>query len=384
MGGFLPIRRVGKSGLVTSRTRASILLRRYARPAENAEGSHVELVVNGRFLRGAATGIHRVGRGLVDGARAAGLPLEVFAPAGADDPRVDRAVWAPPGRIGEHVWEQVLLPRAAGRRPIISLANTAPLAVRRSVVMIHDLGWEIDPTWFSRIGRLYGRLAGASAKRARGILTPSEQVRLELIAGGFSPDHVFAVRNALDDGYGPASPDAVAAARGRLGLTEPYLLCVGWADPRKDVATAVAAHLRIVGETPHRLVVVGRPHSNFGPVHIPDAPTVQVIGYLPNEDLRSLLTGAAALVFPSRYEGFGLPPVEALACGVPALVSDIPVLHESTGDAARFVRPGDVEAWASAMRDALRGEVASGPPPAWRWSDAAEQLRAALSSLGFL
>ena len=266
----------------------------------------------------------------------------------------------------------------------MSLANTAPLAVRRSVVMIHDLGWEIDPAWFSRVGRLYGKLASASAKRARGILTPSEQVRRELIAGGYSSDRVFAIRNALDDGYGPAAPEAVAAAQGRLGLEEPYLLCVGWADPRKDVATAVAAHLRIVGETPHRLVVVGRPHPNFGPVHIPEAPTVRVIGYLQNDELRALLTGAAALVFPSRYEGFGLPPVEALACGVPALVSDIPVLHESAGDAATFVRPGDVDAWASAMRDALRGQVAATPPPAWRWTDAAEQLRTALSALGFL
>lgn len=344
----------------------------------------MSLVVNGRFLRGAATGIHRVGRGLVDGARAAGLPIEILAPAGAEDPRVDRAVWAPPGRLGEHFWEQVLLPKAAGRRPIISLANTAPLAVRRSVVMIHDLGWEIDPRWFSRIGRLYGRLASASARRARGILTPSEQVRRELIAGGFSPDRVFAVRNALEEDFGPVAPELVAAAKAHLSLEEPYLLCVGWADPRKDVATALAAHLQIVGETPHRLVLVGRPHPNFGPVHIPESPTVQVIGYLPNDELRALLTGAAALVFPSRYEGFGLPPVEALACGVPALVSDIPVLHESTGDAARFVRPGDVEAWASAMREALRGEVACGPPPAWLWSDAAEQLRAALSSLGFL
>lgn len=344
----------------------------------------MSLVVNGRFLRGAATGIHRVGRGLVDGARAADLPFEVLAPSGADDPRVDRAVWAPPGRSGEHLWEQVLLPRAAGRRPIISLANTAPLAVRRSVVMIHDLGWEIDPAWFSRIGRLYGKLASASAKRARGILTPSEQVRHELIAGGYSPDRVFAVRNALEEGFGPAAPEIVAAAKARLALDEPYLLCVGWADPRKDVSTAVAAHLRIVGETPHRMVLVGRSHSNFGPVHIPEAPTVQVIGYLPNDELRALLTGAAALVFPSRYEGFGLPPVEALACGVPALVSDIPVLHEATSDAATFVPPGDVDAWARAMREALRGDVAVGSPPAWRWSDAAEQLRAALSSLGFL
>jgi glycosyltransferase involved in cell wall biosynthesis len=344
----------------------------------------VSIVVNGRFLLGPPTGIHQVGRGLVDGARAAGVPLQVLAPSDADDLRADSRVWRPPGRIGEHLWEQVLLPWAARGRPIISLANTAPLVAKRSVLMVHDLEWEVDPRWFSRVGRLYGRLAAASARRASGLLSPSEQVRSELIRSGFSADGVFTVRNALEDDFGPATQDEVASARSRLGLDAPYLLCVGWADPRKDVATAIAAHLRIVGEMPHLLVLVGGPNPNFPPVRIPAAPTVRRTGYLDGSELRALLTGAAALVFPSRYEGFGLPPVEALACGVPALVSDIPVLHESTGDAARFVRPGDVEAWASAMRDALRGEVDCGPPPAWRWSDAAEQLRAALSSLGFL
>jgi glycosyltransferase involved in cell wall biosynthesis len=344
----------------------------------------VRIVVNGRFLLGPPTGIHRVGRGLVDGARAAGIPFEVVAPNDADDPRADRRTWRPPGRLGEHLWEQVVLPGASRGRPIISLANTAPLAAKRSILMTHDLGWDVDPRWFSRIGRLYGRLASASARRASALLSPSEQIRSELIRSGFSPERVFTVRNALEDGFGPAAPEAVASARSRLGLDSPYLLCVGWADPRKDVATAVAAHLRIVGDAPHLLVLVGGPNPNFAPVRMPEAPTVRRTGYLDGPELRAVLTGAAALVFPSRYEGFGLPPVEALACGVPALVSDIPVLHESTGDAARFVTAGDVDAWASAMSDALRGEVVPGRPPDWRWVDAAEQLRAALSSLGFL
>lgn len=344
----------------------------------------MSVVVNGRFLLGPPTGIHRVGRGLVDAARAAGLPIEILAPSTADDVRADRAVWAPPGRLGEHFWEQVLLPRTARGRAIVSLANTAPLASRRSVLMIHDLGYEVDPRWFSRIGRLYGRLCAASVKRAWALLTPSEQVRSELIAKGYPADRVFAIRNALEDGYGPASPDAVAAARTRHGLREPYVLCVGWADPRKDVGTAAAAHLRIAAEIPHLLVIVGGPHSNFGPVRIPEAPTIRRIGYLDSEELRAVLTGASALAFPSRYEGFGLPPVEALACGVPALVSDIPVLRESTAGAAHYVPPGDVEAWAGALRAALRGEITPGPAPVWRWSDAAGKLGDALTALRLL
>jgi hypothetical protein len=91
----------------------------------------VRIVVNGRFLLGPPTGIHRVGRGLVDGARAAGIPFEVVAPNDTDDPRADRRTWRPPGRFGEHLWEQVVLPGASRGRPIISLANTAPLAAKR-------------------------------------------------------------------------------------------------------------------------------------------------------------------------------------------------------------------------------------------------------------
>ncbi len=344
----------------------------------------MQIVVNGRFLLGPATGIHRAARGLVDAARSKGLPLETLAPAGADDLRVDRTVWAPPGRLGEHLWEQALLPRAAGGRPIISLANTAPLVARRSVLMVHDLGWKVDPRWFSRIGRLYGHLASASALRAFGLLTPSEQIRRELIEGGFPATRVFTVRNALDDDFGPAEPELVSSIRSRLALDGPYLVCVGWADPRKDIATAAAAHLEVVREIPHTLVLVGGPHSNFGPVRIPEASSLRRIGYLPNDQLRAILTGASALVFPSRYEGFGLPPVEALACGVPALVSDIPVLRESTAGSARYVPVGDVSEWARAMRAALRGEVDPGPAPSWRWSDAAAQLRQALTTLGLL
>ena len=342
----------------------------------------MSFVVNGRFLLGPSTGIHRAGRGLVDGARSAGLAFEVLAPAGVQDPRADRHVWAPPGRIGEHVWEQLLLPRASRGRTIVSLANTAPLATRRSVVMIHDLGWQVDPTWFSRVGRLYGRLVSSSARRALAILTPSAQIRKELIDAGHPAGRVFVVRNALDDGFGPAAPDEVETARRELKLNIPYLLCIGWADPRKDIATALAAHLRIVAEVPHSIILVGGPHPNFAPVRLPEAPSIRRIGYVSSDKLRAVLTGASALVFPSRYEGFGLPPVEALACRVPALVSDIPVLRESTGGAARFVPVGDVDAWAAAMRQALRGEIECGPAPSWRWVDAAEQLRAALSTLG--
>jgi glycosyltransferase involved in cell wall biosynthesis len=343
-----------------------------------------DLIVNGRFLAGSAAGIHRVGRGLVDAARGAGLPFEVFAPAGSRDPRVDREMWAPPGRAGAHIWEQILLPAAARGRPVVSLGNTGPIAVRRSALMVHDLGWRVDPSWFSRSGRLYGRLAWAAARRAGGVLTPSEHVRGELIAAGFDPAILFVVRNAVAEDLVRSPDEAVASLRDRIQLAGPYLVVVGWADPRKDAALAIRAHLDAVRSIEHTLVLVGRPHPNFGPVSLPEAPTVRRLGYLAEPDLRALLSGASALVFPSRYEGFGLPPLEALTLGVPAIVSDIPVLRESTAGAAHYVAAGDQAAWTDAMRAALDGGIRPGSPPSWRWSDAARQLADALTSLGFL
>jgi len=250
--------------------------------------------------------------------------------------------------------------------------------------MVHDLGWRVDPSWFSRSGRLYGRLAWAAARRAGGVLTPSEYVRGELIAAGFEPGLVFVVRNAVADDLVRSSDEAIAALRDQFQLTGPYLVMVGWADPRKDAALAIRAHLDAVRRIEHTLVLVGRPHPNFGQVSLPEASTVRRLGYLAESDLRTLLSGASALVFPSRYEGFGLPPLEALTLGVPAIVSDIPVLRESAAGAAHYVPAGDQAAWTDAMRAVLEGGIRPGAPPSWRWSDAARQLADALSSLGFL
>ena len=342
-------------------------------------------VVNGRFLRAAgssASGVQRVARGLLDAARDAGVRLEVFAPRPTADPRVDRTTWAPPGPVGERIWEQAILPALARGRPILSLANTGPLASGRSIVMTHDLAPLVGPQWFSSRGRRHGGLILASARRARVVLAVSEAVRAELIARGRSADRVFVVRPAVDERFRPASPEAVDRLRERLGLSRPYVLLVGWADPRKDAATAVEAHRLVVMDVPHDLVVTGVPRPIFAPVRLPAADSIKRLPAVPDDDLPALLTGAAALLYPSRYEGFGLPPLEAMACGTPALVSDIPVLRESAGGRAEYVPVGDIDAWAIALRAALVGDISPAEPPAWSWADAARSLRDALRSAG--
>jgi glycosyltransferase involved in cell wall biosynthesis len=334
----------------------------------------VTIVVNGRFLRAKPVGLHRAARSMLDAAKEAGLPTEVLAPPGVTDPRVDRHVWGPPGRFGDHAWEQMSLPAAARSRRVLSLTQTAPLLARHSVVMVHDIAPIVGPQWFVPSMRAYGRLVMAGARRADLVLTVSDTAAGELAGQGIGTDRLAVVKPAIDPSFQPSDATAVAAAKATHGLARPYLLMAGWSDPRKDLATAVAAHRIARRREPHDLVLVGRPHVTFRPVEVPDDPSVRRLGYVSDDELRALLTGASALVYPSRYEGFGLPPLEAWACGTPALVADIPVLRETTGGAGELLPVGDAEAWAEAICRAVRGEVTAPPPLARTWGDAGREL----------
>lgn len=338
------------------------------------------VVVNGRFLRGTPTGLHRVGRSLFDAMRDDGFVATVAAPPGVTDPRVDTVWPAPPGMLGDHLWEQAVLPAKARDQVVLSLANTAPVAARRGVVLVHDLAPIAGPQWFANRMRVYARLVLAAARRAEAVLTVSAQVADELRAHGVTAP-LTVVHNAVDDDVRPVSAAAVEETLSRLSLRPPYVLFVGWADPRKDVATAVAAHRLAARHTPHRLVLTGHAHRNFARVVVPDLDTVVRPGFVADADLRALLTGAAALLYPSRYEGFGTPPLEAWACGTPALVSDIPVLRESTEGRAVYIPPGDVPAWADAIAASVRGEVSAPAPSTRTWRDAANEAISVLDAL---
>lgn len=336
------------------------------------------MIVNGRFLRARPTGLHRVGRALLDAVREAGLPTEVIAPPGVTDPRADRHLWAPPGRMGDHVFEQVSLPIAAGRRPILSLTNTGPLLAPHTCVAVHDLAMVVHPEWYAASMSVYARLVVHAARRADRVITFSSAVARELAAVGVAAARIRVIREAIDPSFRPADAQAVERVRERWALTGPYALMVGWAHPRKDLATALAAHRQVVADIPHQLVLVGDGHVTWAGVPEPRDPTVVRTGHVADDELLALLTGAAALVYPSKYEGFGLPPLEAWACGTPALVSDLPVLRESTEDRATFLPLGDAQAWAAALRSALDGHLPVPDLPRWTWQDAGRQLLDAL------
>jgi glycosyltransferase involved in cell wall biosynthesis len=340
------------------------------------------IVINGRFLRSSRpTGMHRVARALVDSALALGLGGEVFAPPGIDDARVARTVWAPPGRFGDHAWEQISLPVAARGRPILSLLNTAPAAPHRAATMVHDVAFRVGSQWHTSGSRVYDAAVMVAARRARVVLTPSEAIAGELAAEGLRRDRIRVVRPAADDRWRPQPAERVSDVRARFGLERPYFLMIGWQHPRKDVRTVIEAHRRLVRTVPHDLALAGTGHASFRNVELPADASIRELGYVADDDLPALMGGAAAFAYPSLYEGFGIPVVEALQCGTPTIASDLPVLHEASGDAATFVAAGDVDGWQAAMSAAVAGELPRGEAPRWTWEDAGRQLISALAPL---
>lgn len=336
-------------------------------------------IVDGRFLAGQVTGLHRVARSLLSAARDAGLDAQVWAPRptaprDAADPLVDRTFPLPGGRLGGRVWEQLVLPTAARGSTVVSLTNTAPL-LAPGVVMVHDLAASVGPQWFAHSMRSYAATVLAGARRARLVLTVSHAVADELRRAGVAAERLVVVAPAVDPRFSPPSPATVESFRRRHGLHRRYAVLVGWSDPRKDVATATAAHRLVLDTEPHDLVLVGGTHPSFANVTLPHGlPSLHRLGRVSDGDLVALLGGAAVLLYPSRYEGFGLPPLEALACGTPAVASDIPAVRESTAGLVRLEPVGDVAAWAAALADGLSGRLRCPSPPTRRWPEAGREL----------
>jgi glycosyltransferase involved in cell wall biosynthesis len=271
------------------------------------------------------------------------------------------------------VWMQFLLPLLIReeRPDLVHYVNfNAPILLKhRFVVTFHDMVLFHHPEFFTWKKRFLTRaLMPVVARRALGILTVSETVKSEIVAGlGVDPRKIFVVPPAPADLYRPVEKTAARdEVLSRHGLATPYVLFVGTLEPRKNLDGLLRAFDRLKAETevPHTLVVVGGRGWKYGPIFktvdgLSSKSAVRFLDYVPLEQMPALYAAASALVFPSFYEGFGVPPLEAMRCGTPAVVSDIPVLREILGDAAIFVDPRDPGSIAEGMRRVLTDTILS-------------------------
>ncbi len=248
------------------------------------------------------------------------------------------------------------------------------------VVTVHDLSFFVDPGWHERSKvRLFRRAIRVAARRATAVVCPSRATASEMARDCQVDAEVFVAHHGVDTlRFAPVEP-APGSDRGllarideRLGAGSPYLLFVGTLEPRKDVPTLVSAFARLAcGHRDALLVLAGG--AGWGATAIGGAiaasgcsDRVVVTGYVGDEVVPALLRRCAAAVYPARYEGFGLPALEALACGAPLITTAGTAMEEVAGDAAILVPPGDAGALAAARgplpRRQGRRRRPGGPP----------------------
>jgi glycosyltransferase involved in cell wall biosynthesis len=234
-----------------------------------------------------------------------------------------------------------------------------PLRTRLPVVVtVHDLIPFVMPRDYPWVRR--ARILGLRLlHRADAVIAVSDSTRRDVLRfTRTDPGRITVIPEGISPAFRPASPDAVHRLRDRFRLHRPFLLAVGTFDPRKRIAVLADVVRRVRRDHDVALVVAGDQGTFTGAVtdalaRAGLAEHGRVIGHVTNDDLVALYTAAEVFVFTSAYEGFGLPPLEAMACGTPAVVFDNSSLREVSGGAASFVPDGDAGAMAAAINAVL-------------------------------
>ena len=260
------------------------------------------------------------------------------------------------------------MPRAIAQDAldVVHLQHILPPFVRcASVLMVHDLHYvHLHPTLYTKV---HGLLTAWSIRRAKNVVTGSEFSRQD-IADTFSIDsaQICLIPHGVNRRFVPVSDqEMIRAIKHQIGIQQEYILFVGRTeDPRKNLMTLVEAYgiLKSQGNTSVQLVLAGRQGAGTELIrqHVRELgleADVIMPGIVAGEDLPALLSGASVFVFASSFEGFGLPVLEAMACGVPVITSNVSSLPEVAGDAAFMVTPRRVDELVQSLRVVLHDET---------------------------
>ena len=280
-----------------------------------------------------------------------------------------KAVRFCPGRLAQYCWKTLGWPPynlLAGRADVYHFPNfiIPPLTRGRSVVTIHDASFIRHPEFAESRNLSYlNANIRRTAARADAILTDSRFSAREIIELlGAAPERVHAIPLGIAPPPAPPPPERMQALLQAAGVHRPYLLAVGTIEPRKNLAFLVEV-FEAMKDFDGCLAVAGMPGWKFEPIMArmrasPRASRILLLGYQNDETLNALYAGAEALVFPSLYEGFGLPPLEAMARGTPVVASGIDVLREVLGTGALMIAGFDAGEWAKAIGGLLRDQEA--------------------------
>jgi len=304
--------------------------------------SKQQIYINGKFLCQKPTGVQKFALGVARELQKQHPEIIVLAPeASVEDPQlhVIKTGWGK-----GFFWEQIWLPLFLFFRPgslLLNFCNTAPLLLKRQVVTIHDLAFLKNPEWFSAsFRRWYKYLIPRLCKRSLAIITVSEFIKKEIAeVYAVAPGKISVVPNGI-----PA-----LAFEEERPFPFPYLFLTGIYNPRKNAAFVIS-QLNKIKKMNFHIVGSGVDAGIFGDAEFVQDDHLHLEGFVDDMKYYTLLKHAAALVFPSAYEGFGIPLLEALTLGVPVVVPDIAVYRESFGDLPIYYTLNDSISFLQALK----------------------------------
>lgn len=317
-----------------------------------------KLLINGRFLTRQPVGVDRVAFGFLtefmnmkSKGEANSLHMTLALPGGSQEPnsiKQDSFNSIKYGKLMGHIWEQIELLFLDKHDWLFSPCNTGPIFRSKQIVIIHDAQVFTSPNAYSRLFRIwYKILLPMIGRKAKLVLTVSEYSKLELEKYGVAPKgKIKVIPNGIDH-INDINADSKTLERYNLE-TKNYLLAIGSLSPHKNLSLLIeAAKAR---NSVVKLVIAGGANSKIFADHgLESSDSVQFLGRVTDEELKALYENALALAFPSITEGFGLPPLEAMACGCPVIASTGGAIPEACGDAAIYCEPFDQDAWTKAM-----------------------------------
>ena len=354
------------------------------------------LYINGKFLAQRTTGVQRFAHGVVSAldrrlqAQQADREVILLAPpnsAQLEDLRAIRQHQVGWENCSPTVWEQIVLPWSARGGTLLCLSGSAPFFARQCIPTIHDAAVFLHPQAYSRSFVAWYRLLFRHlALSAPVILTVSRSSAADLSA--YLPNATFRVVSNSAEHITSVVPDSSILQALRLNAGG-YLLAVGSLNPTKNFVKLVNAYAKSMLSSRIPLVIVGAVNADVfrGGESIFDHANVRWAGRVSDAQLRALYEHAATFVFPSVYEGFGIPPLEAMHCGCPVIASSASSVPEVCGDAASYIDPMDGEAMMATVEtlltdDSRRQELIKKGylrSQAFSWDRSAESL---LSVLG--
>jgi len=354
------------------------------------------LAINGKFLSAPPTGVHRVAAELANALaqaaaeRTEGLDIALWVPRDARDGarhiRLPARLMAPFTGIP---WEQLAIPLRDRGRLLLNLCNIGPVLRSNAVTMIHDAQVHLTPASYSWPFRLwYKTIQPLIGWRHRAILTVSHYSRDQIVRAGICPaERIAVVHNGVDHMLCVVAEPGIIQHLGLAG--RPFVVALGTTQAHKNIGLLARVFASPLLAGISLVVVGGGSPEDFAAIGITLPQQTLYAGRVSDGELRALYEEALCIAFPSRTEGFGLPPLEAMLLGCPAIVAPCGALPEVCGEGALFADPDDPDEWVRLIRalvddPSFRARYAAlGRAQAGRftWRAAAHQLLDAVAAL---